>query len=250
VHDCHDPHSSENKALLASKSLAELCAKCHETGKGVAFPHGPVAVGECTICHTPHSSDRGKLLVDDPYKLCFSCHVVTKDELGQFEFVHQPAKDDCIGCHNPHGAANAKMLKADAPDLCYGCHADIQKVAQNSSHRHSAVTEAGGCLHCHTPHASTVQFILKDAPMSLCVSCHDQPVKAAQGATVPSFTEQIKGKKSLHGPVAQKDCAGCHAVHGSDHFRLLVKDYPRHFTRPSVRISTPCASVVIRRVSC
>jgi predicted CXXCH cytochrome family protein len=231
--DCHDPHSSENKALLQSKTMAELCAKCHETGKDVPFPHGPVAVGECTICHDAHSSDRAQLLVEEPVDLCFSCHVVTKDELGQFEFIHQPAKDDCIGCHNPHGAANAKMLKADAPDLCYAsCHEDIQRVAQNSSHQHSAVTEAGGCLHCHTPHASTVQFLLKDAPMSLCVSCHDQPVKTPKGATIPSFTDQIKDKKFLHGPVAQKECSGCHAVHGSNHFRLLVKDYPQSFYAP------------------
>ena len=230
--DCHDPHSSENKALIYGKTVAELCVKCHETGKNVPFPHGPVAVGECTICHASHSSDRAKLLVDEPTNLCFSCHVVTKEDLGQFEFVHQPAKNDCVGCHNPHGAANAKMLKADAPELCYGCHEDIKKVAQTSSYKHTAVTEKGGCLHCHTPHASTVQFILKGAPISLCTSCHDKPLKAPDGHPVASFTEQIKDKKSLHGPVAQKDCGGCHSTHGSEHFRLLVKDYPQSFYSP------------------
>lgn len=230
--DCHDPHSSENKALLREKTVAAVCVKCHETGRDVQFPHGPVAVGECTICHTAHSSDRAKLLVEEPTTLCFSCHVVTKEELGQFEFVHEPAKNDCIGCHNPHGAANAKMLKADAPDLCYACHEDIRKIAQNSQHKHVAVTEPGGCLHCHTPHASTVQFILKSAPIDLCTSCHDKPVADESGKPIPSFTEQIKGKKSLHGPVAQKDCGGCHATHGSEHFRLLVKDYPQSFYSP------------------
>jgi len=230
--DCHDPHSSENKALIHGKTIAELCAKCHETVKDVQFPHGPVAVGECTICHASHSADRAKLLVDEPTNLCFSCHTVTKNELSQFEFVHEPAKNDCIGCHNPHGAANPKMLKADAPDLCYPCHKDIQKVAQTSKHKHTAVTEKGGCLHCHTPHASTVQFILKDAPMSLCETCHNEPVKTENGPPVPSFTAQIKDKKFLHGPVAQKDCTGCHATHGSDHFRLLAKDYPQAFYAP------------------
>ena len=68
--------------------------------------------------------------------------------------------------------------------------------------------------------------------MSLCESCHNEPVKTEDGKTVPSFTAQIQNKKSLHGPVAQKDCSGCHATHGSEHFRLLVKDYPPVFYAP------------------
>lgn len=229
---CHDPHASDSKALIPEKTVADLCAKCHQTTKAMRFLHGPVAVGECTICHASHSADHEKLLVDEPTNLCFSCHVVTKEELSHFEFVHAPAKDACIGCHNPHGAANAKMLKADAPELCYSCHADIKKIAETSTHKHLAVTEKDGCLHCHTPHASTVQFVLKDAPMSLCLSCHDKPVQRETGQPVASFAEQIKGKKHLHGPVAQKDCAGCHATHGSEHFRLLAQDYPPLFYTP------------------
>ena len=124
------------------------------------------------------------------------------------------------------------MLKADAPELCYPCHDKIKTIAETSKHKHLAVTEKDGCLHCHTPHASTVQFMLKEAPMSLCVSCHDKPVKMEGGPPVASFTEQIKGKKYLHGPVAQKDCTGCHATHGSEYFRLLVKDYPSLFYAP------------------
>jgi len=230
--DCHDPHSSESKAMIRAKTVGELCAKCHQTGKDVKFAHGPVAVGECTICHASHSADRPKLLNDEPVNLCFSCHVVTKDELSQFEFVHAPAKNDCIGCHNPHGGDHAKMLKADAPDLCYACHEDIKKIAETSKYKHAAVTEKDGCLQCHTPHASTVQYVLKDTPMALCESCHDKPVKTEDGKPVASFTAQVKDKKSPHGPVAQKNCAGCHSVHGSEHFRLLIKDYPQAFYAP------------------
>lgn len=230
--ECHDPHSSEGPALITEKTVAQLCQRCHDTGKDVAFPHGPVAVGECTICHASHSADRENLLVDEPTNLCFGCHVVTKDELSEFEFVHEPARNDCIGCHNPHGAANAKMVRADAPELCYGCHEDIKQIAETSTHKHSAVTEKDGCLHCHTPHASTVQFSLKAAPMSLCTSCHNEPVKTENGEVIASFTAEVQGKEFLHGPVAQQECTGCHATHGSEHFRLLVKDYPRMFYSP------------------
>lgn len=229
---CHDPHTGENRALLLEPTTAKLCQKCHETGMDVKFPHGPVAVGECSICHASHSADRENLLLDEPTSLCFSCHVITKEELGKFEFVHEPARNDCVGCHNPHGANNWKMVKSDAPELCYACHADIQDMAENSAHKHTAVTEKDGCLQCHTPHASTVQFSLKAAPMSLCVSCHDEPVTAENDEVIPSFTAQIEDKAFLHGPVAQKDCEGCHSTHGSAHFRLLIKDYPRLFYAP------------------
>ena len=38
--------------------------------------------------------NRENLLLDEPTTLCFSCHVITKEELGKFEFVHEPV---------PHG---------------------------------------------------------------------------------------------------------------------------------------------------
>lgn len=227
--DCHEPHSSNNQAMLLEDSTAKLCGRCHETGTDVKFAHGPVAVGECTVCHASHSADREHLLLDDPTNLCFSCHVVTKDELNRFEFVHEPAKNDCVGCHDAHGADNNRMLKADAPELCYPCHEDIKKVAEASKHKHSAVTQKGGCLHCHTPHASTVPFALKDTPISLCESCHDEPVKTEEQEVIASFTAQLRNMQSRHGPVSEGDCKGCHATHGSEHFRILVEDYPRLF---------------------
>jgi predicted CXXCH cytochrome family protein len=230
--ECHDPHAGDGPALLHEKSVAELCARCHETGKDMPFLHGPVAVGECTICHASHSADHANLLHEEPTQLCFGCHTTTKDEFTRFEFVHEPAKTDCIGCHNPHGADNMQMVKAEAPDLCYSCHADIRQTAEHSAHTHSAVTDKGGCLHCHTPHASTVQFVLKDAPMALCASCHDEPVKTKDGQSLPSFAKQIENRTSLHGPVAQKDCSGCHSTHGSENFRLLTKSYPAEFYAP------------------
>ncbi len=36
----------------------------------------------------------------------------------------------------------------------------------------------------------------------------------------------------MHGPVGQKDCRGCHSIHGSEHFRLLAKEYPPQFYAP------------------
>jgi len=229
---CHDSHSSDNKFLLNEKSVEALCKKCHQITRGFDFLHGPTAVGECTICHESHSSDHKGLLISEHSELCFSCHIVTKDELKKFEFVHEPAKNDCIGCHDPHGASNPKMVKSIAPFLCYTCHKDIQKIAENSTYQHTVVTDIDGCLQCHTPHASTVKFLLKKDAMSLCVTCHDKPQEISKDEVLPAFTPQIEDKKFLHGPVAQKDCSGCHTVHGSKHFRLLSKEYPSIFYAP------------------
>lgn len=229
---CHDPHSSDNKFLITTKTIADLCATCHQTTEGLAFLHGPVAVGECTICHKSHSSDHDKLLVQEHSQLCFSCHVVTQNELKKYEFVHEPARNDCIGCHNPHGGSDPKLIKNLAPFVCYTCHKDVQKIAENSAHQHSVVYEIGGCMQCHTPHASSVQFLLKQNPMSLCTTCHDKAIKVSEEETLPSFTEEIKDKRYLHGPVADNDCSGCHVAHGSEYFRLLIKAYPEQFYVP------------------
>jgi predicted CXXCH cytochrome family protein len=191
--------------------------------------HGPTAIGQCTICHNPHSSEEKGLLTEPHSQLCFSCHETTRDELTEFPFVHEPVKDNCIGCHDSHGADNPMMLKADTPQLCFPCHENIQKIAESSAHPHVPVTETDGCLKCHTPHASTAPFGLKADPMTLCLTCHSEPIPRGTGDVLKAFTDEIDGKEFLHGPVAQRECSGCHGVHGSDHFRLLVKAYPSTF---------------------
>ena len=108
---CHDPHSSDNKFLIQEKTVAALCENCHKVTEGLSFLHGPTAVGECTVCHESHSSDHAGLLIAEHAELCFSCHVIMQDELKEYDFVHEPVKNDCIGCHDPHGAGNSKMVK-------------------------------------------------------------------------------------------------------------------------------------------
>jgi predicted CXXCH cytochrome family protein len=155
-----------------------------------------------------------------------------KDELETYDVVHEPVKNDCIGCHDPHGAGNTKMVKDLAPFLCYTCHKDIQKIAENSMYQHSIVGDIDGCMHCHTPHASTVKFLLKKDAKSLCLTCHDKPHDLGQNKVLPAFTDELEGKKFLHGPVAENDCSGCHVTHGSEYFRLLAKEYPSQFYAP------------------
>jgi len=36
----------------------------------------------------------------------------------------------------------------------------------------------------------------------------------------------------VHRPVVERECSECHAPHGSDYYRLLVKNYPPEFYAP------------------
>ncbi|MFN2366616.1 MAG: cytochrome c3 family protein, partial [Desulfurivibrionaceae bacterium] len=61
--ECHDPHSGAARPLLR-EPVAELCAGCHrdytpevyEAIDTAKTEHPPVALGECVVCHRPHSS--------------------------------------------------------------------------------------------------------------------------------------------------------------------------------------------------
>jgi len=229
---CHESHESDNKALLLKESVAKSCEECHQVTENMTHLHGPTAVGECSVCHNAHGSDYEKLLTREPDKLCAACHEITMEEIEKFEFVHEPVRDNCVGCHNPHGANNWKMLNAEAPDMCFPCHEEIQQTAKDSKHQHNVVSEPGGCLKCHTPHASTVRFLLASEPTTLCMTCHDKPLAIAKDKVLPAFTDQLKDKQFLHGPIKDNDCSGCHLTHGSDHFRILAKEYPEIFYAP------------------
>jgi predicted CXXCH cytochrome family protein len=68
--------------------------------------------------------------------------------------------------------------------------------------------------------------------MDLCFECHDREIDMPDGHKLGNIKAIIAGGKSLHGPVAQDNCAACHMIHGGDHFRLLVKEYPPEFYAP------------------
>src|SRR5512143_1028163 len=75
---------SQNKFKLKPGAQGKLCLECHDAFKEKLknpFIHTPVKTGECTECHNPHSSSHGKLLDEDPNKICQKCHsgIVPKD---------------------------------------------------------------------------------------------------------------------------------------------------------------------------
>lgn len=105
---CSACHNIQLGNALA-KPIPELCYNCHEnlTGKNPAL-HGPVAMGECSVCHSPHLSKNKFLLVRKGRDLCLHCHEATY----VFENKNHFATEEyaCLDCHDPHSGMDRFLL--------------------------------------------------------------------------------------------------------------------------------------------
>ncbi len=184
---CHDPHGSDFKAQLILSQPA-LCKKCHEKLHPQVYKdiqtakakHQPVQKGECTACHTPHSSNFRKQLKAGLENLCLGCHTDLGDYIKSCKYMHGPVEDgDCEACHRPHGSLYTKLLNKYFPPefytpyqekkyaLCFECHnKDIARDKRTTSltnfrngndnlhYLHIHRTKGRSCKACHDPHAS------------------------------------------------------------------------------------------------
>jgi predicted CXXCH cytochrome family protein len=230
---CHDPHGGPDRTFLKAGSARMLCRQCHEDviGNRVSV-HGPVAAGACAACHTPHASPYPNLLRAEGPELCVGCHVTTRTQLETLRVVHGPAAADCQACHLSHASDHPMILREDPKTLCLSCHETIRHTVETAATQHAAVTTDRQCLNCHSPHASDHPRVLRQDMMSLCFECHDREIELEDGTTLGDIKKVIETGTSLHGPIAQQNCAACHHIHGGDEFRLLVKEYPPEFYAP------------------
>lgn len=211
--------------MAAVSNLAPLPA-----GQAVAWSHAPYEVGACSICHSADDPKAPGPVSKPVNELCLGCHDQLKASIKAHKVVHAPVSIACTNCHNPHNAAFRKLLHHPVPKLCYQCHSDIQAVTKGAKVKHGAVTEGKSCLNCHNPHASSVQRLLVQLPYDVCVSCHGVTgLKDDQGHPLTNIKTLLQENPNWHGPVKGKDCSSCHRPHGSEHFRLLVKAYPKEF---------------------
>lgn len=104
---CEACHVKQTNALVAP--VNELCYKCHELQLNKKYVHGPLASGGCVVCHDPHSSPYGHLLVSESSNFCVRCHDTT--DLSQNP-AHQEAGDrQCTDCHDAHMSDKPYLLK-------------------------------------------------------------------------------------------------------------------------------------------
>lgn len=199
-------HAQDNalKFKLKPGANGKLCLGCHTAFKeklAKPFIHTPLKQGDCTGCHSPHTSSHGKLLTADADRICDTCHK-SMVPTGARSVHKVVAEGGCRKCHDPHAADNKFNLVKGGNDLCFECHKGMAETITKVKFKHNPVTK--GCLVCHDPHASgKAEFLLKNGVPALCVGCHK--------TDLPSFV-----KKHMGYPVANARCTGCHDPHGSD----------------------------------
>ncbi|MBM4107556.1 MAG: hypothetical protein FJ255_01880 [Phycisphaerae bacterium] len=231
-HECHDPHGAERPRMLVADPNRDLCTKCHqEDFTGLGFVHGPVAVGACIICHEAHTSSQPRLLNQEPRAMCLSCHgEVAERASGPGMHRHVAIDEGCTRCHDPHASKHKYQLRDQAPGLCLSCHSGmIDHSSEGSRLVHGALTAESGCTACHEPHASTLPSLQRSTQPGMCLGCHDRTIKASDGTTLTNMAALLDENPYHHGPIREGVCTACHESHRSDHFRLLVQEYPPQF---------------------
>lgn len=205
---CHVKNSNNHpqqgvKGFNLAGEKSVLCFTCHTGLKEKKNLHQPSNKGQCVECHSPHSSNNKKLVLEKKVaKLCFKCHQM---EIGEEDVVHNPVESGrCNKCHDSHQSEFESFLKWDMPGLCYNCHDGIAE-EMNMKRVHTPAKE--DCFKCHDAHNAKESYLLTDSVPNLCYTCH----------------KDIKTKKNIHQPAADGKCLTCHNTHGSKNKKLLVE---------------------------
>jgi len=109
---CHggesDQASSDDPHLIAP--VPQLCRLCHkEYVEMTGWVHGPVATGNCTLCHEPHKTKNKSLLNGAMPELCYRCH---ETEILRLVAGHADASyTSCNNCHEGHTSPGRMLLK-------------------------------------------------------------------------------------------------------------------------------------------
>lgn len=113
--NCSNCHAKRRQRSFSTQTrliapIPKLCYNCHDDyTSSASFVHGPVAVGQCIFCHTPHRSKIEHLLVSPEPGLCYLCHDRNTIELIAAHLPNQLST--CTDCHNPHASSTKALLK-------------------------------------------------------------------------------------------------------------------------------------------
>ena len=194
----------------------------------VVSSHAPFEAGDCSLCHKSADPKAPGPVTKASPAVCLECHDEFNAVLKRAH-VHAAAAADCTSCHNPHNARQPKLLRGSRVEVCTTCHAEVAK-AMNGAVKHQPVSAGAQCTTCHDPHGASVEKLLVRQPFELCIGCHSKDgLVGAGGRKLQNIKAWLDQNPEWHGPVAGRDCTGCHAPHGGDHFRLLKEDYPPEF---------------------
>jgi predicted CXXCH cytochrome family protein len=135
--NCHNPHASNQKHLLANRTDV-VCVACHQpmqkTLAASKFLHGPIRAGECSACHDAHGGQHPALL-DRAFPQTF----YTSFDVKKYEL--------CFSCHDPQVALAAKTTTLT----------NFRNADTNLHYLHVNREEKGrSCKTCHAIHGSNL----------------------------------------------------------------------------------------------
>lgn len=230
LQETHPVKGSKSFTLVAEG--AALCAECHDSMVEEKFVHGPAAMGACSQCHDPHSASEKFLLRQEERQTCFACHTDFAESMQSAAVVHTPVTEEkCTLCHVAHSSPVAGLLKEKMQDLCMTCHDDIGEKLRKAKTKHVPLYRESSCGTCHLTHFSQKASLLPMTEMELCLDCHGKD-DTTKSDSLKNIKKDLAGKKHLHGPLQDNQCAVCHDPHGTDSARLLKGNYPSAFYAP------------------
>ncbi|MFW6189155.1 MAG: cytochrome c3 family protein [Planctomycetota bacterium] len=228
---------------------ASACARCHEAHfdrRSGDWVHGPVATGDCSICHQGHKAQHPDLLTRAQPDLCWRCH--DRGRVLGAAYHESAAESSCARCHDPHFAGNRYLLadsrtyqraghtirqvrsrhpdweqdqcsrchlpekslrvRQNADQQCLTCHQDQQEAPEGRS-PHAPVT-LGRCTACHAAHQSRLPHLVKPEAEKLCYACHNP--------------DELRTPD--HPRVRRANCLLCHRGHSSERENLLRPSIP------------------------
>lgn len=97
--------------VLQGISSADSCItdKCHSKIGKEKYVHGPVAVGECLICHEKTGAHKFKRIVN-VRSLCFKCHDSKTGIHNNLNPKTSEGYRECCNCHDAHQSPQPHML--------------------------------------------------------------------------------------------------------------------------------------------
>jgi predicted CXXCH cytochrome family protein len=115
VKNCTVCHGEERRTAISGKvqlvaEVPQLCYKCHrEFSTLESWVHGPVATGDCLLCHEPHKTKAEFLLKKPVPDLCFQCHDV--QAVRSTKNHAEASYSSCTDCHDGHAGATKSLLR-------------------------------------------------------------------------------------------------------------------------------------------
>ena len=254
---CHDM-AAANQSEGVEAGLCQQCHPKHFRLEPTDWVHGPMALGDCQMCHRGHESKHEGLLPVAQQDLCTGCH--GKELLARPHHKLAGTKK-CSTCHDPHFSGNRLLLvdgrsylrsKADRrptvsmhtpwkehkcdtchtsdksnqliPDIdaaCRSCHEKEMKAPEGKK-LHEPVSK-GKCNSCHSPHESSKPHLVRLGGEEMCSECHTLE----------------KLREVNHVPLVHVDCLVCHTGHLSDRPYLLRPGIPTRRPPGSAPESAP-----------